>query len=107
MWDHHSSPGRGRLIRGVDVGCFRVTGHYPVLRILLHYSQTPYVFETIQHLIEAPAEEPVKRRIGFPERAEWGDGVVEELARYVSRTQSGLRGFTRAKLFRMRQLYET
>jgi hypothetical protein len=25
-----------------------------------------YVFETIQHLIEAPAEEPAKRRIGFP-----------------------------------------
>jgi hypothetical protein len=25
-----------------------------------------YVFETIQHLIEAPAEEPEKRRIGFP-----------------------------------------
>ncbi|HSU61826.1 MAG TPA: hypothetical protein VLI55_21125 [Bryobacteraceae bacterium] len=24
-----------------------------------------YVFETIQHLIEAPADEP-KRRIGFP-----------------------------------------
>lgn len=41
------------------------------------------------------------------ERAEWGDGVVEELARYVSSTQSGLRGFTRANLFRMRQFYET
>src|SRR5215471_20096978 len=25
-----------------------------------------YVFETIQHLIEAPAEEPEKRRYGFP-----------------------------------------
>jgi hypothetical protein len=25
-----------------------------------------YVFETIQHLIEAPAEEPARRRIGFP-----------------------------------------
>jgi predicted nuclease of restriction endonuclease-like (RecB) superfamily len=41
------------------------------------------------------------------ERAEWGDSVVEELARYISRTHPGLRGFTRANLFRMRQFYET
>jgi len=39
--------------------------------------------------------------------AEWGDGVVEELARYLARTQPGLRGFTRPNLFRMRQFYET
>ena len=38
--------------------------------------------------------------------AEWGDGVVEELARYLARTQPGLRGFTRRNLFRMRQFYE-
>jgi hypothetical protein len=25
-----------------------------------------YIFETLQQLIEAPAEEPLKRRIGFP-----------------------------------------
>ncbi len=36
-----------------------------------------------------------------------GDGVVEELARYLARTQPGLRGFTRPNLFRMRQFYET
>lgn len=41
------------------------------------------------------------------ESAEWGDGVVEELARYLARTQPGLRGFTRANLFRMRQFYDT
>ncbi len=41
------------------------------------------------------------------ESAEWGDGVVEELARYLARTQPGLRGFTRANLFRMRQFYNT
>lgn len=40
------------------------------------------------------------------ESAEWGDGVVEELARYLARTQPGLRGFTRANLFRMRQFYD-
>ena len=39
--------------------------------------------------------------------ADWGDGVVEELAAYIARTEPGLRGFTRANLFRMRQLYET
>jgi len=39
--------------------------------------------------------------------AEWGDGVVPELASYLARTQPGLRGFTRANLFRMRQFFET
>ena len=39
--------------------------------------------------------------------AEWGDGVVAQLAEYIARTQPGLRGFTRSNLFRMRQFYET
>jgi predicted nuclease of restriction endonuclease-like (RecB) superfamily len=39
--------------------------------------------------------------------AEWGDGVVTQLAEHIAQTQPGLRGFTRANLFRMRQLYET
>jgi len=39
--------------------------------------------------------------------AEWGDGVVAQLAEHLARTQPGLRGFTRANLFRMRQFYET
>jgi len=38
--------------------------------------------------------------------AEWGDGVVDELAHYLARTQPGLRGFTRPNLFRMKQFYE-
>jgi len=38
--------------------------------------------------------------------AEWGDGVVEQLARHLAHTQPGLRGFTRRNLFRMRQFYE-
>ncbi|MDF2399200.1 DUF1016 family protein [Pseudomonas sp. 3MA1] len=38
--------------------------------------------------------------------AEWGDGVVQQLADYLARQQPGLRGFTRANLFRMRQFYE-
>lgn len=41
------------------------------------------------------------------ETAEWGDGVVDELARYIARTQPGLRGFTRRNLFRMRQFFDT
>jgi predicted nuclease of restriction endonuclease-like (RecB) superfamily len=40
------------------------------------------------------------------EQAEWGDGVVKQLAEYLAQTQPGLRGFTRPKLFRMRQFYE-
>lgn len=38
--------------------------------------------------------------------AEWGDGVVDQLARHLANTQPGLKGFTRANLFRMRQFYE-
>src|ERR1035437_2803639 len=38
--------------------------------------------------------------------AEWGDGVVDELASFLGRTQPGLRGFTRASLFRMRQFFD-
>lgn len=39
--------------------------------------------------------------------AEWGEGVVEQLAQHLASTQPGLNGFTRANLFRMRQFYET
>jgi len=39
-------------------------------------------------------------------QAQWGDGVVAQLAAHLARTQPGLRGFTRANLFRMRQFYE-
>ena len=40
------------------------------------------------------------------EAAEWGDGVVDQLAGFIAKTQPGVRGFTRANLFRMRQFYE-
>lgn len=40
------------------------------------------------------------------EQAEWGDGVVAQLAEHLAQTQPGLRGFTRSNLFRMRQFYE-
>ena len=38
--------------------------------------------------------------------AEWGDGVVEELAADLARRYPGGRGYTRPNLFRMRQFYE-
>lgn len=40
------------------------------------------------------------------EQAQWGDGVVAQLAEHLARTQPGLRGFTWRNLFRMRQFYE-
>lgn len=39
--------------------------------------------------------------------AEWGDGVVDQLARHLALSQPGLKGFTRRNLFRMRQFYDT
>ncbi len=33
--------------------------------------------------------------------AKWGDAVVEQLAQHIATTQPGLKGFTRANLFRM------
>lgn len=41
------------------------------------------------------------------ETAAWGEGVVEQLARYIARQQPDIKGFTRRNLFRMRQFYET
>ena len=38
--------------------------------------------------------------------AAWGEGVVAQLAGYLVQTQSGLRGFNRRSLFRMRHFYE-
>ena len=39
-------------------------------------------------------------------KAEWGEGVVEQLALHIARTYPGLRGFARPNLYRMRQFYE-
>ena len=41
------------------------------------------------------------------QEAIWGEGVVEQLARYISKSHSDLRGFERRNLFRMRQFYDT
>lgn len=47
--------------------------------------------------------EYISRKI---ESAQWGDSVVDELASAIAREYPGLRGYTRASLFRMRQFYE-
>jgi len=40
------------------------------------------------------------------ESAAWGEGVVDELARFIAKQQPDIKGFTRASLFRMRQFYD-
>lgn len=47
--------------------------------------------------------ELISRKI---EKAEWGEGVVEELANTLALRYPGQRGFTRSNLFRMRRFYE-
>ena len=38
--------------------------------------------------------------------AEWGEGVVKQLALHIGKSYPNLRGFTHSNLFRMRQFYE-
>jgi predicted nuclease of restriction endonuclease-like (RecB) superfamily len=40
------------------------------------------------------------------QKAIWGEGVVDQLAHYISRCHSDLRGFERRNMFRMRQFYD-
>lgn len=39
--------------------------------------------------------------------AAWGEGVVDQLAEYLAKTQPGLKGFSRQNLFRMKLFFET
>ena len=41
------------------------------------------------------------------QREAWGKGVVSELARYLARTDPGIKGFSDKNLWRMKQFYET
>ena len=41
------------------------------------------------------------------EAAEWGDAVIDELARFIRTQRPEIRGFARRNLFRMRQFYDT
>ncbi len=48
--------------------------------------------------------EYVSRRI---DEGTWGEGTVDQLARYISERHPDINGFTRRNLYRMRQFYET
>ncbi|MBO4454064.1 MAG: hypothetical protein J5761_03290, partial [Paludibacteraceae bacterium] len=41
------------------------------------------------------------------ESAQWGEGVVTQLAEYIARTSPELKGFSDKNLWRMKQFYET
>jgi len=41
------------------------------------------------------------------QKAEWGDGVVVELANYIQEKESGAKGFSDKNRWRMKQFYET
>jgi predicted nuclease of restriction endonuclease-like (RecB) superfamily len=41
------------------------------------------------------------------ESSQWGDGVVNQLAEHIAKTQPSMKGFTGRNLFRMRKFYET
>lgn len=45
----------------------------------------------------------ISRRV---EQAEWGKGVVAELARYIAQADPGVKGFSDKNLWRMKQFYE-
>ncbi len=39
--------------------------------------------------------------------AEWGTGVVDQLAQFIKENHPEIKGFTRRGLYRMKQFYET
>ena len=39
--------------------------------------------------------------------SEWGDSVIEELAKHIAKTEPELKGFSMQNLWRMKQFYET
>jgi len=41
------------------------------------------------------------------ETTEWGEGVIQKLADYITQHHPGLKGFSRRSLFRMKQFYST
>ncbi len=80
-------PGFAEIVRLIETSRHKALQAVNTALIDLYWQ----VGETISHKIKA---------------AEWGDGTVNQLALYISRTQPGVRGFSRPNLFRMRQFYE-
>lgn len=84
-------------------------GHEPAFREIIGLIQSARqrAFQAINtELIELywRVGEYISRKL---EAAAWGEGVVDELARYISRRHPELKGFARPNLFRMRQFFET
>jgi predicted nuclease of restriction endonuclease-like (RecB) superfamily len=84
-------------------------GHEPAFREIIGLIQSARrrAFQAVNtELIELywRVGEYISRKL---ETAAWGEGVVEELARYIARRHPELKGFTRASLFRMRQCFDT
>ncbi len=40
------------------------------------------------------------------ESAEWGESVIEKLAKYIAKAHPDFKGYTRSNLYRMKQFYE-
>jgi len=84
-------------------------GHEPAFREIIGLIQSARrrAFQAVNtELIELywRVGEYISRKL---EAATWGEGVVDELARYIARQHPELKGFTRASLFRMRQFFDT
>jgi predicted nuclease of restriction endonuclease-like (RecB) superfamily len=91
------------------VGAVAVKGHAPAFREIIGLIQSARqrAYQAVNtELIGLywRVGEYISRKLTT---AAWGEGVVDELARYIAREHPDIKGFTRASLFRMRQMYET
>lgn len=87
-----------------DVPMLMETSFTEVLRLIQAARQRAYhAVDTELVTLYWQIGEYISRKL---ESAEWGDGVVAQLARFLARTQPGRQGFTRRNLFRMRQVFE-
>jgi len=87
----------------------KVAGHEPAFREIIGLIEVARrrAFQAVNtELIDLywRVGEYISRKL---ETAVWGEGVVDELARYIARHDQELKGFTRASLFRMRQFHDT
>lgn len=81
-----------------------ITGFEEILTLIQSARQRAYQAVNVE-LIDLywQVGRTISRKIAA---AEWGDGVVNQLAAFLARSQPGLKGFTRSNLLRMRQFYE-
>lgn len=91
-------PSRTKDVEGADAGFEEIVGLIQAARQRAYQAVNTELIDLYWRI-----GEHISRKIAA---AVWGDGVVEQLAAHIARTQPGLRGFTRPNLFRMRQFYE-